>query len=88
MANSRISISVPPDVLENLDRLSRFLSVSRSSVIVGLMTASLEQTTALLDALGDTSSPDVQKLQRVAYDRIAQLDVLMQGVRDDVSSLQ
>lgn len=88
MANSRISISVPPDVLANIDRLSRFLSVSRSSVIVGLMTASLDQTTALLDALGDTSSPDTQKLQRLAYDRIAQLDVLMQGVRDDVANLQ
>ena len=90
MGIKRISMTIPPERVEQLDQVSRFLNVSRSSVIVSLLGPALDQMCALLDAYhADTSGEsDGRRMQRAAYDRLDQLVEMVEGVRDEADKLQ
>ena len=90
MSTVRVTLTVPEEVLTQLDRMAKFLSVSRSSVVVGMLMPGLDQVSKLLDSLSELDPHDLngQGLQRAAYDRLAQVELLLQGVKDDVAKLQ
>ena len=90
MGIKRISMSLPPERVEQLDQVASFLNISRSSLVVSLVGPALDQMCALLDAYqADTSGEsDGRRMQRAAYDRLDQLVEMVEGVRDEADKLQ
>lgn len=89
MNTQKISCSLPSDTVHELDRIANLLGVSRSTVLTGLLQPALSHLSPLLDALSVPSGPsDGVRLKRAAYDQLDQIELLLQGVKDDASKLQ
>jgi hypothetical protein len=61
---SRITITLPAELLDGVDALAEKLSVSRSALLVQLLTPSVTQLVTLLPHLPTASSDDTPELQR------------------------
>lgn len=90
MSVKRITVSIPADLADQLTELSQFLGISRSSLLTGILQPAVGPMMALLSAtqVGAGDAVDGRQLQRAAYDRLAQLEVLLREVHDDVARLQ
>lgn len=96
MSIQRVTVSLPSELVDQLDAAASFLGISRSSMVAASLGPVLENVSLLLSSLeapADGGALDGRSLKRAAYDRLDGLEVMLDslrsglgGVRDDVAN--
>jgi hypothetical protein len=86
----RVTLSIPPELADQLDAVSAFLRVSRSSLVTAVLLPAVGQMQALLNSVEFTHDGQVdgRKFQRAAYDQLDALERMLGEVRYDATKLQ
>lgn len=81
----KITISVPPDLVEDLDYLAGRMGVSRSAIISEVLGGSLEEMRALMELVPENpTQADVLRMRGESADLIRQRLASLQGIANDL----
>jgi hypothetical protein len=89
MATKRITLTIPEEMVTQLDRMSQSIKVSRSSVVVGMLEPALAEVMSFLDT-ADSYDPESdavrgQTLSRAAYDQLTKIQSSIEAFKDDIN---
>lgn len=85
MAMSKISVSLPSEIVDDLDYLSSRIGVSRSALIGQLMSESVPEVRRLLELVPPNPTPaELLRMRGQSEDAIRQRLQSLKGMTDDL----
>lgn len=87
MAMSKISVSLPPSLIEDLDYLAGRTGVSRSALIAGLLTEAATEVRKILELVPPNPTPaEMLRMRGQSEEAIRTRLETLKGMTDDLFS--